>query len=141
MTAKEYLRQIEVLNERFKSILLQIETLESETERTTAGYGSSGVHTGTSDRSAIYARLMELRKKANDAQDAYIDHKLRCMEIIARIPDGRYRDLLQLHYVDALSWSKVARKMSFSKDHLMLLHRNALGAFARARKITPNNTK
>lgn len=50
------------------------------------------------------------------------------VEVIQAVEDDRLRNLLTLHYIDGLTWERVAEKMWYSTKHIFDLYRESLTA-------------
>ena len=58
--------------------------------------------------------------------DRLIDLKREIAEVIAAVPDMRYRTLLEYRYLCGWSWRRIARTMNYSEDWTRHAHGRAL---------------
>ena len=72
---------------------------------------AKGNHTSKVERVSI--RLVELEEIATAKQEDIIRYQCIIYEYISAITDARMRILLKAHFLDGLSWDRIAR---FMKD-------------------------
>lgn len=128
MTAKEYLNQGYKLDQRINSKLMQIENLESLTQRITASYGGEVVsHTRnvTSMQDNII-KLMEAKEDVNRQIAELVDLKLEITKTIGRVRNDDYRMILEMRYLCFKSWNEIALSMHYSKRWVMNRHDRAV---------------
>ena len=58
--------------------------------------------------------------------DRLIDLKREIAEVIAAVPDMRYRTLLEHRYLCGWGWRRIARTMNYSEDWTRHAHGRAL---------------
>ena len=58
--------------------------------------------------------------------DRLIDLKREIAEVIAAVPDMRYRTLLEYRYLCGWGWRRIARTMNYSEDWTRHAHGRAL---------------
>ncbi len=47
-------------------------------------------------------------------------------DVISRIEDSRYRKLLEMRYINFMSWEEIQEKMHYSEPRVFSLHREAI---------------
>ena len=132
MNAKEYLRQIEVLDVKIKQREDQLSRL-----RETAGgaaairYDKVNIQSNpapdTLERNVL--RIMELEKKIMKDKCKMEEIKDTIIGQIHALDDKRYIDILFLRYVKFERFEKIAVDMSYDYVYLRALHGEALGMF------------
>ena len=89
---------------------------------------------GTSERSKVEKYILELWDVHNELQQeiAQLMEKSREAEAqIRRLPDSRYRAVLELRYLCGLTWEEIAERTSFTLRWVHKLHKEALEAFGK----------
>ena len=83
-----------------------------------------------------YKYIMEMQQKRHEWQDRlnkereqYRQEIKQGQEIIKRVPNQIYQEILTYRYLDYLKWSEVAQKIGYSERRTMTLHKKALAAF------------
>lgn len=129
MTAKEYLRQLRVIERQLKELLKERDELErAQTYLRSPRMDGDWVQTSpTGDPPwmeyiirmdeltlKIAAKFVELMEK----KDVINDH--------INSLDPRYAELLYKRYVEGKRFDKIAREMGYSIDHVLHLHGEAL---------------
>ncbi len=71
-------------------------------------------------------RLIAMREVYALELDAYTQHRADAEAAIRKVGDPQLREILCLRYIDALSWVKIALRMSNSERNCYELHRKAL---------------
>lgn len=142
MTAKEALRQVHKLDRAVEAAIKQMETLESDAERTTQIYGKIQAAGGNEEHGAALHRLIEARRKCNAINDEYVNVKALILDRINMLSEGDHRKVLTLVYISkhldggALSWDEVAAEMHYSERQAQRIHGEALVAF---RSVMPDD--
>lgn len=126
--AKDYLKRIRQLDDAAKAAIASVESLSSDIERITPVYTDSKVKGVSMDKEDAILRLIKAREKSIAAIDAYVDYKMRCLELIEQIPE-RYRRVLVMRYVEYASLKTIARKLYQSERGIKTLHGQALKEF------------
>lgn len=128
MTAKEWLmrgwridREITALERTRK------ETWERLTSMTPT-YAGEAVQ-GESDPHK-FDRLAELDATINRRIDQLVDTKQEIIDVIAQVPDSRYRTLLTERYTAFKTWEQIAVDMNYTWRWTMKIHGQALLAIA-----------
>lgn len=132
MTAKEYLRQIEVLNIKIKQREEQLSCL-----RETAGGAAAICYDKLNVQSHPAPDAMERNViKIIDIENRIVEDKLRLeaikneiIEQIHALNDKRYIDILYHRYVKMERFEKIAVDMSYDYVYVRALHGEALGMF------------
>lgn len=132
MTAKQYLKQIEVLDKRVKNMLIYYEqcTLDIASLRSPRldadRVQSSG--SGAGFTTAI-EKLVDAQAKTNALIDKYIDTRDLIVRQISQMQEP-YQSILFKHYVEYKGFMIVAVEMHYSYDRILSLHGTALQKFA-----------
>ena len=145
MTAKEYLKQIDLLKTKIEQREQQLECL-----RETAGgaaairYDKDNIQVSACgdmlERNVI--RLVELEDQILQAKIRMETLKAEIIDQIQALDDKRYIEILYRRYVNCDKFEKIALDLSYDYVYLRALHGEALGMFeTRYSNILHNLTK
>lgn len=132
MTAKDYLSQARVLDQAINARLARIarlRALASGRAARTDGMprGSAGSAGSTFfDWTDTVLKIDEMERALDKDIDRLIDLKREIAEVIAAVPDMRYRTLLEYRYLCGWSWARIARAMHYGEDWVRHAHGWAL---------------
>jgi hypothetical protein len=128
MDAKEFLNQVYNLDQRVKSKLRRLEEVRSLAERVTVSYGAERVslsrNTGQLEDAVI--RIAEAEHDADEAIDCYVDARKKVTDIIDMVRNPKYRELLELRYLQFMTWERIAEEMWYTKRWVYRMHGIAL---------------
>ena len=128
MTAKEWLMR----GWRIDREITALERTRRETwdrlTSTTPTYAGEAVQ-GESDPHK-FDRLMKLDETIDRRIDQLIDTKQEIIDVIAQMPDSRYRTLLTERYTAFKTWEQIAVDMNYTWRWTMKIHGQALLAIA-----------
>lgn len=132
MTAKEYLKQLNILEAKYKCKCEEVHDLRLLATSTGAlRYDKERVQT-SNDGDQIVNAVIKIIEAENEALRLAIelaDTKQEIVERIVNLDDGNHIRLLCLYYVRNYKLEEVANKMHFSFDWTRHLHKEALAAF------------
>jgi hypothetical protein len=136
LTVKEYLSQLQDLEEKIEDQKEYIETLrESLTSIGGMGINPDKVQTSGADKDKfanVIAKILDAEQKLQDMENKFGLLKVQIAEQIHMMDDLVLKKLLKLRYIDWKQYDtirKVAVCMGYSVDHTKKLHRDALFAF------------
>ena len=132
MTAKEYLKEVYKRRQLMESTKQHLEELRTQAEGVGAiRYDKDRVQVSPSDRmSEMMTALIEQEEVYAQQILAYHKAVYTRTRMIEQMPDSRYAVLLTLRYIDCLRFEEIACRMSYSWQHVLRLHGEALEAFA-----------
>ena len=133
MTAKEYLRQIAVLDAKINRRQKEVEELKTlATHITTTAEGDRVQSSGSMDRMAgIVARWVDLEEEIGQMINRLVEVKHRIIGEIHQLEDARYIQLLEMRYVDMDTFEQIAVNMQYDIRWIYRLHGFALQEFAK----------
>ena len=145
MTVKEYLSQLQDLEERINDQKEYIDTLrESLTSIGGMEMNPDKVQSSGADKDKfanVIAKVIDAEKKLKEMEKKFCLLKVQIAEQIHSMDDLVLKQLLKLRYID---WKehdtikKVSVVMGYSVDHTKRLHREALFAFGEMlRQLNP----
>lgn len=133
MTAKEYLRQIAALDAKINGRLKQLENLKhlAAITRSPSDISPDKVQTSVEgDRmAAIIAEWVDIEREIDDDVDKLVRTKHRIIGEIHQLVDARYIQILELRYVELMTFEQIADEMGIVLRHVYRLHGGALEAF------------
>lgn len=131
MTAKEYLSQYRALNDSINAKIAQVEELRRRAQ-TVSGGNRTGAHSSQPyDRiGEITAKICDREAEINCEINALVELQREISAKIARVDDSRLRLLLELRYLNCMTFERVAVAMNYSYMQVCRLHGMALAAFA-----------
>ena len=133
MTAKEYLRQIAALDAKITGRLKQLENLKhlAAVTRSPSDISPDKVQTSVEgDRmAAIIAEWVDIEREIDDDVDKLVRTKHRIIGEIHQLADARYIQILELRYVELMTFEQIADEMGIVLRHVYRLHGGALEAF------------
>ena len=128
MTAKEYLSQARYLDNRIKSKLLQIDSLNELATRCTPSYSDmpkSPNREGSRMESAILD-IIELEDEISKDVVELVALKKEIVEVIKQVGNTEYQTLLEERYLCFITWEQIAVDMNYSMQHVHRMHSTAL---------------
>ena len=133
MTAKEYLRQIAVLDAKINRRQKEVEELKTlATHITTTAEGDRVQSSGSKDRVAdIVAKWVDLEAEIEELVDHLVEKKHRIIGEIHQLDDVRYIRVLEMRYVDCVTFEQIAVSMHLDIRWIYRLHGFALQEFAK----------
>ena len=126
MTAKEFLRRARSVDRRVDEASERVERLRERLEAgrmsrlTGMPRGGSGDWTQTADR------LIELEQAVNQRTRELVRWKLAAIDAIRQVEEPRLAEVLELYYIDGLTWEQVAQRMGLDQRWVYRLHGRAL---------------
>lgn len=130
--AKDYLRQVPLLDSKIQSRLEELTNMRSNIFGTRAiSYDSDPVQSsGVPDSMAdAVAKYIDLEKEINESVDELIDLKHKIVGEIEQLSDPRHVRLLNLRYVQCKTFEQIAVDTNYSFRQVLRLHGSALQEF------------
>ena len=133
MTAKEYLRQVNLMRFMLRSMENHMRELYQMADGLKAiRYDVDKVQTTAADRMSVtISELLEEEEKYARLAKRYNKAVLSRAKQIERLDNPKQAEVLTLRYIDGKSWSEIAEAMHYTTRHITRLHGRALVAFAR----------
>lgn len=135
LNAKDYLREIALLDIKINTILEHISDLRAKltTIPSTSRFNPdkiprSGIKTEYKTEEII-DKIVALEKEANGSIDEYVDRKTEALGLIHSLKNPTHIQILTKHYLGHKSWELVARELNLSYRHTVRVHGWALVAF------------
>lgn len=142
MTAKNYLRQIRLLDQRITQRMEEA----AELRQLALGFHAveikqDAVQTSPDgDKMAeAVGRYVDLEEEINRMIDDFVDLKHKIIGEIQKLDDDRLMTLLHLRYVRYMTFEKIAVEMGYTYQWVCELHGQALQAFEKIRSEKTTN--
>jgi len=126
MTAKEFLRRARDVDRRVDEATERVERIRARLE---AGRLSSITwlpRGGGADWTRTADRLIELEQAVNERVREMVRWKLAAIDAIRGVEEPRLAELLELYYIDGLTWEQVAQRMGYEVRQIYRLRGVAL---------------
>ena len=128
MTAKEFLSQAYLLDQRVRSKMKQVEELRALACDVKAFAGNEPVsHTRdvTSLQNAV-VKIIEEEQALNDEIDRFVDARRQIRAVIDQVPDLTMRLILEKRYLLFEPWEKIVSDLVYTRRWVLHQHRVAL---------------
>ena len=129
MTAKEYLRQIELYDTHIKNKLDEVADLRSMVMHITSTLRPDGstAKGGVSDKVGnTVAKIVDMEAEINADIDRFVDLKRDISELLDHITDPDELRLLHLRYFQYKQWEEIAVDMNYTYRNVCYIHSRAL---------------
>jgi len=129
MKAKNYLRQIELLDAKIDTRCEEIMRLKTLATRTTTALGGERVQSsGSQDKMAdCIAKIADLQNEINAEIDKFVDLRNEAQALIEKHCEADCIRLLYARYFEYKTWEKIAVDMNFTYQWVAGdLHKKAL---------------
>ena len=132
MTAKEYLRQIAVLDAKIKRRQTEIEELKTAATHITTVFDENKIQSSgrADDKIAnIVTRWITMEYQVAEMLEQLMDLRHKIIGEIHQLTDDRYIRILEMRYVDRETFEQIAVTMHMDIRHIFRLHGYALQEF------------
>ena len=130
MTSKEYLSQVYHLEQRIKQLKLRSEEFE-RLSFTVPGSNYDRIRVdGTHNQEAPYVKWI-VKKSEVDGKIAFLQKDLdrlkeEILQVIEKLDNEDYKNVLIMRYLDTLTWEEIADKLYCSSSTVKRWHKEAL---------------
>lgn len=132
MTAKEYLRQIAVLDAKIKRRQTEIEELKTAATHITTVFDENKIQSSgrADDKIAnIVTRWITMEHQVAEMLEQLMDLRHKIIGEIHQLTDDRYIRILEMRYVDRETFEQIAVNMQYDIRWIYRLHGYALQEF------------
>lgn len=126
MTAKEFLRRARGMDRRIDEATERVMRLRARLETGRMAQISDMPRGGGSDWTDTANALIDLEMQMNARIREMCKLKRLAMEAIEAVEEARYREVLELYYLDGFTWEQVAEQMGYDLRWIYRLHGRAL---------------
>lgn len=129
MTAKDFLNQAYLLDQRIKSKSEQIQSLnELATSCTATMTGMPHSPSGSTSRMAdTVCKIVDLQNEIAADMDRLVQTKKDIVEVIGKVEDVELRILLEQRYLCGATWEAITMNLYHNRRWVFRLHDKALG--------------
>lgn len=126
MTAKEFLRRARSVDRRVDEAQERVDRLRAKLEAGRMSSVTGMPRGGVADWTETADKLLELERVVNQQTRELVRWKLAAIDAIDAVEEVRLREVLDLYYIDGLTWEQVAQKMGLDQRWVFRLHGKAL---------------
>lgn len=126
MTAKEFLRLARGADRRIDKAQERVDRLRARLEAGRMSRITGMPRGGGEDWTNTADTLIELERVVNARIREMCKIKRLAMEAIEAVEEMRYREVLELYYLDGYTWEQVADTMHYTTRNVTMLHGKAL---------------
>lgn len=128
IATKNYLMRAYRVDQRIENKMEQIARLNDLATKATVTYSDmprNPNHAGSRMEDAILS-IIDLQTEINQDMLELVNIKREIMTSIKAVNDPELQLLLELRYLNYVSWEQIALQMNFSIDNIFKLHKKAL---------------
>lgn len=126
MTAKEFLRRARDVDRRVDEATERVERIRAKLEGGRMSSLTGMPRGGGADWTETADRLIELERVVNQRTRELVRWKLAAIDAIRAVEEPRLAEVLELYYIDGLTWEQVAQRMGYEVRQIYRLHGVAL---------------
>lgn len=129
IATKNYLMRAYRVDQRIENKMEQIANLHDLATKATVTYSDmpKSKRYGSRIEDAVI-KIIELENEINKDVLELVAIKAQIMDSIKAVQDPELQLLLELRYLNYVSWEQIALKLNFSIDNVFKLHKKALDA-------------
>ena len=126
MTAKEFLRRARAADRLIDQATERVERIRARLESGRMSNITGMPRGGASDWTDTANALIELERRVNARVRDMCRLKRLAMDAIDQVEEARLREVLELYYLDGMTWEQVAAAMHLDQRWIYRLHGKAL---------------
>ena len=128
MTAKEYMEQARYLDMQINSKIEQVRNLNELATKVTTVYSDipHNLNRNTSPMEETVLKIIDLESEINKDIDALVNLKREIQAVINNVEDEKHRILLEMRYVNQMSWEEIAVQLGYNLRYTHKIHGLAL---------------
>ena len=126
MTAKEFLRRAREVDRRVDEAQERVDWLRARLEAGRMSQITGMPRGGGADWTETADKLIELEQRVNARTRELVRCKLAAIDAIDAVEEARLREVLELYYIDGMTWEQVAQRMGLDLRWVFRLHGKAL---------------
>ena len=126
MTAKEFLRRVRTADRRIDEATERVERIRAKLEAGRMSSVTGMPRGGGQDWTVTADSLIELERGVNARIREMCRLKRLAMEAIDQVEEARLREVLELYYIDGMTWEQVAERIGLDLRWVFRLHGRAL---------------
>lgn len=126
MTAKEFLRRARSVDRRVDEAQERVDRLRARLESGRMSSVTGMPRVGAKDWTETADQLIELEQRVNAQARELVRWKLAAIDAIRQVEEPRLAEVLELYYIDGMTWEQVAQRMGLDLRWVFRLHGKAL---------------
>jgi DNA-directed RNA polymerase specialized sigma24 family protein len=126
VTAKEFLRRAREVDRRVDEAQERVERIRARLESGRMSSLTGMPRGGGADWTETADKLIELERVVNTRTRELVRWKLAAIDAIRSVEEPRLSEVLELYYIDGLTWEQVAQRMGLDVRWVYRLHGRAL---------------
>lgn len=126
MTAKEFLRRAREVDRRVDEAQERVDRLRAKLESGRMSSVTGMPRGGGADWTETADRLIELERVVNAQTRELVRWKLAAIEAIRAVNEPKLAEVLELYYIDGMTWEQVAQRMEITERWAQTLNGRAL---------------
>lgn len=125
---RDELKSIPYIDGLINSKIRQLDQLKRYRGRLPTYRGQEPVQSGIGDPTAgIALKIVQLDEEIAQDIERLVDLKAEAEALFAKLNDDlKYKSVMELRYLECMSWRNVAQSLHFSYKHVFKLHSEAL---------------
>ncbi len=125
---KDELKNIPYLDGLINSKIRQLDQLKRYRGRLPTYRGQEPVQSGIGDSTAgIALKIVQLDEEIAQDIERLVDLKAEARVLFRQLDDDlKYKSVMELRYLECMTWREVAQSLHFSYKHVFKLHSEAL---------------
>ena len=134
MNAMQVLKQLWHIRQRIQEIEARIARLRYEAEKATVTYSATNASSGVSGQSIVEKNIItaiDLEMQMLRTEQSLYLRRYTIQTAIDSMAQESEKRILELRYIDHLSWSKIRNKLHVSRSNSFRLHESALISFSK----------
>lgn len=126
--AKNYLMRAYRVDQRIENKLGQIALLNDLATKATVTYSDMprNPNKGQSRLEDVIIKIIDIKTEIHADMLELVDLKKEIMDCIKRVEDPELQLILELRYLNYMSWERIAGELGYGIDNVFKLHRKAL---------------
>jgi len=126
--AKNYLMRAYRVDQRIENKLEQIVLLNDLATKATVTYSDmpSSPNRNIHKMEDIIVKIIDIKTEIHADMLELVDLKKEIMDCIKRVEDPELQLILELRYLNYMSWERIAGELGYGIDNVFKLHRKAL---------------
>lgn len=128
LEAKEYLSQAFDVDRKIERTILKIEKMKSSLYGKSSNYSERSGDNSQNENSVenTVLKVIEYEERKDKLIDVLVGLKLEIEGVINKIPNEKYKDILERRYLLFQKWEEIAEELNYSVQWIHKLHRRAL---------------
>ena len=126
MTAKEFLRRARTVDRRVDEAQERVDRLRAQLEAGRMSSVTGMPRGGAMDWTETADKLILLEQRVNAKTREFVRWKLAAIDAIRAVEEPRLAEVLELYYIDGMTWEQVAQRMGVDVRTVYRLHGRAL---------------